>query len=147
MAIYRPQRPRWRLALIAGLGGLLLGLLLGFLLRPEPDAGEVLGELRSTLASAAGSLEIVEIEYAESVSDGTIVSQPEYEGARSALASSRARFEEAREGLAAVSPDAATRADDGYRELESAITSRAPTDEVSSLVRELRETLTTALGD
>jgi hypothetical protein len=147
MAIYRPQRPRWRPALWTGLLGLGLGLLIGWgLLRPEPDPAEVLGELRSGLASAAATLEVVDIEYTESVEDGSVVASPEYEGARDALASSRARYAEARAGLAAVSREVASAIDAAYDRLEEAIAARAPDEEVSALVEELRTMLTTALG-
>src|SRR5687768_16798940 len=99
MAIYRPPKRRWTVAVATGLIGLLLGLLLGWgLLRPEPDPADVLGDLRATLISAAGTLEVVAIEYAESVEDGEVVAEPEYRGARDALASSRQTYEEVREG-------------------------------------------------
>jgi hypothetical protein len=146
MAIYRPQRPRWRLATVAGLLGLGVGLLVGWgLLAPEPDPAEVLGEVRASLASAASTLEVVGIEYAESVEDGKVVASPEYEGARDALASSRARYQEARDGLVAVSPEGASAIDDAYDRLEAAMAARASDEEVSSLVGDLREMLPGAL--
>lgn len=147
MAIYRPQRPRWRTAVWAGLLGLGIGLLIGWgLLRPAPDPAEVLGEVRAALASAAGTLEVVEIEYAESVEDGRVVSSPEYQGARDALVSSRARYEEARAGVAAVAPETASAIDDAYDRLRAAVEARAPAEDISTSVRELREMLTGALG-
>lgn len=147
MAIYRPQRPRWRTAVGAGVLGLGIGLLIGWgLLRPDPDPAEVLGDVRADLASAAATLEVVEIEYAESVEDGRVVASPEYQGARDALASSRARYEEARAGVAAVSSETASAIDDAYDRLTAAMDARAPADEISTAVRELREMLSGALG-
>jgi hypothetical protein len=147
MAIYRPQRPRWRLAAVAGLVGLGVGLLVGWgLLRPEPDPAEVLGKVRASLASAASTLEVVGIEYAESVEDGQVVASPEYQGARDALASSRRRYDEARPGVAAVSPENASAIDDAYDRLVAAMDARAPAEEISGHVRELREMLAGALG-
>jgi hypothetical protein len=147
MAIYRPQRPRWRTAAWAGLLGLGIGLLVGWgLLRPEPDPAEVLGEVRADLASAAATLEVVEIEYTESVEDGRVVAPPEYEGARDALASSRARYEEARPGVAAISTQTASAIDDAYDRLAAVVDARAPAEEISTSVRELRDMLGEALG-
>jgi hypothetical protein len=147
MAIYRPQRPRWRLATAVGLVGLGVGLLVGWgLLAPDPDPAEVLGKVRASLASAASTLEVVGIEYAESVEDGQVVASPEYQGARDALESSRARYDEARPGVATVSAENASAIDDAYDRLVAVMDARAPAEEISGHVRELREMLTGALG-
>ncbi len=147
MAIYRPQRSRWKPAAIAGIVGVILGLLVGWGLRPDPDPAEVLGEIRATLASAAGTLEVVEVEYTESVRDGQVVATPEFQGARAALTSSRERYLEAREAVATVAQDAASAIDRSYGELERLVERRAPPSEVSDLVRSLRGMLLQALGD
>lgn len=147
MAIYRPQRRRWTLAGATGLAGLLLGVLLGWgLLRPAPDPVAAIEELRTALVQAAGSLEIVEIEYSESVEGGEIVARPEYEGARDALASSRDRYAEVRDAVEAISPDLAAEIDRGYAELERLVGQPAPPEDVSALTEELRGALTGALG-
>jgi hypothetical protein len=147
MAIYRPPRRRWTVGVTTGLIGLLLGLLIGWgLLRPEPDPAEVVGTIRSGLVSAAGTLEVVGIEYAESVEDGKVVAEPEYEGARSALASSRERYLEARPGVTAISPDTASSIDRAYDDLERSIERRAPEEEVTELTESLAAMLTQALG-
>lgn len=148
MAIYRPQRRRWTVAAGAAAAGLLVGLLVGWgLLRPGPDPVGAIEEVRSALLQAAGTLEVVEIEYAESVEDGSVIASPEYEGARDALASSREQYDEVGEAVAAISPDAASAIDDAYAELERAVSDLAPPEEVSARVEELREMLTGALGD
>ncbi len=147
MAIYRPQRPRWRLALLTGAVGLFVGVLVGWgLLRPEPDPGEVLGDVRRTLASAAATLEVVEVEYAESVRNGRIVASPEYQGARDALASSRARYLEAREAVAAVAPNAASAIDASYGQLQRLIERRTAVENVSRVAGDLRQMLTRVIG-
>lgn len=147
MAIYRPQRPRWRATAVAGLVGLGLGLLIGWgLLRPEPNPAELIASARATLASAAATLEVVEIEYDEAVEDSRIVARPEYEGARSALRSSRERYAEARAVVAAVSADDASAIDDAYDDLERAVDARAPAEEVSASAQGLREMLTGVLA-
>lgn len=147
MAIYRPQRPRWIPAVITGMVGLLVGLLVGWgLLRPDPNPVEVLEEVRATLLSAAGSLEVVEIEYAESVEDGEIVAPSEFEGARDALASSRERYLEVRETVAALSPNAASAIDEAYEGLKGLVERQAPSEDVAELARELADMLMGALG-
>lgn len=147
MAIYRPQRRRWTLAAAAAAAGLLVGLVVGWgLLRPDPDPVEAIEEVQRALVQAAGTLEVVEIEYEESVEDGRVVTSAEYEGARSALASSRERYLAVRDAVAAISPDGASRIDDAYGELEGLVAGLAPVEEVSALVEELREMLTGALG-
>ena len=135
------------MGLIWGVIGLLVGLVVGWgLLRPDPDPAEVLTEVRSNLASAAGTLEVVEIEYGESVEDGEIVASPEFEGARDALASSRSTYAEARPAVAAINEGTAAAIDDGYDAVEDSIESRADEAEVSTLITELRASLSGALG-
>jgi hypothetical protein len=132
---------------IAGVLGLVVGLLAGWgLLRPEPDPAQVLGDVRATLASAAGTLEVVEIEYAESVEGGEIVAGPEFEGARDALALSRRHYLDVRDAVLAISPESASAIDDAYDELEGLVEGRGPIDEVAELARELREMITGAIG-
>ena len=146
MAIYRPQRSRWKPAAIAGIGGLIVGLLVGWgVLRPDPDPVQAIRQVRASLASAAGTLEVVEVEYAESVRDGQIVATPEFQGARAALTSSRERYLEVRGGVAAVSQDAASSIDAAYAELQRLFERRAPATEVSNLAGNLRQMLTRAL--
>lgn len=146
MAIYRPQRPAWRVGLTWGLVGLLLGLLVGWgLLRPDPDPAEVLGEVRASLASAAATLEVVGIEYAESVEDGEVVASPEFRGAGDALASSRSSYAEARPAVAAINAETASAIDAAYDELEDDMDAGVDEEEVSATVEELREMLTGAL--
>jgi hypothetical protein len=147
MAIYRPQRPAWRVALLWGGVGLLVGLLVGWgLLRPEPDPAEVLSEVRSSLASASATLEVVQIEYAESVEDGEIVARAEFEGARDALASSRASYSEARSAVAAVESQTASAIDSAYEGVERAMAARGDERDVSEMIAELRQMLDEALG-
>ena len=147
MAIYRPQRSRWKPAAIAGVAGLIIGLLVGWgILRPEPEPAEAVRQVRASLVSAAGTLEVVEVEYVESVRGGRIVATPEFQGARAALRSSRERYLEAREAVAATAPDAASAIDAAYEELERLVERRAPPREVSERTRTLRGMLLDALG-
>jgi hypothetical protein len=146
VAIYRPKQRRWSVAAGFGAVGLVVGFLVGVALRPEPDPVEALGEIQDALRGAAGSLEVLEVEYAESVVEGDIVSTPEYEGARAALASSRERYAEVREAVASVAPDTVGQVDRAYDELENLVDQRAPSEEVAALAGQLSDMLTEALG-
>lgn len=146
MAIYRPEQRRWTVTLAAGVVGVLVGLLMGWGLRPDPDPVEALGEVQAALRGAAGSLEVVQVEYEESVEDGQVVATPEYQGARAALASSRRRYLEVREVVASVAPDTAAEIDGAYDELDGLVDARAPTEEVGAATGELADMLTGALG-
>lgn len=145
MAIYRPQGRRWIRAAIAAAAGLLVGLLLGYLLRGSPDPLEAVEETRTTLLGAAATLEVVGVEYVEAVEDGEIVAPAEYDGALSALASSRERYAEAAEVVALLSPASARAIDEGYRGLETSIRDLEPEDEVRSDAEALGDALAAAL--
>lgn len=138
MAIYRPPKPRWRLALVSALGGLLVGLLAGLILgSDEPDPTTAAHEIRSTLAAAAGSLEVAAIEYEESVADGAVVREPEYEGALGALESSRQRFSEVRAALVSLFPDQVEPIEDLYDAIERGMTAHVDAAEISADVDRL----------
>lgn len=126
MAIYRPSKPRWPALLSVGVIGLLLGLGAGFLLGPDPDPVAVARDLRTDLAGAAGLLEVVQVEYEESVSGTRVTSPREYRAARAALGRSRDRFGDVRPAVAALSVRAAGAIDAGYDRAEALIAEPAP---------------------
>lgn len=146
MAIYRPQRRRWTVLVAAAVLGLLIGLAIGWALRSDPDPVEAIADVRSSLVQAAGTLEVVEIEYDEAVADGEVVARPELEGARAALASSRERYREVGDAVAAISSETASAIGDGYEDLERSIADLAPPEEVAARSADLRERLLGALG-
>src|SRR5687767_9345734 len=113
MAIYRPPRSPWRARLLVVGAGLLIGGLIVWAVLPEgePSPAERAAQVRSELIAAEGALEIVAIEYAESVRNGKIVAQAEYDGAKAALARSRARYESVRADLL---PDDAAEIESAY---------------------------------
>ena len=143
MAIYRPRRKRWPIAAAVGLITLAVGFGLGWGLKgtEPPDPLDALASLRATLAAAAGTLEVVDIEYRESVQDGAVVSQPEYEGARDALTRSRQRYAEARPALRELDPNLVTDADALYQDIERLIDQRAPEEEVTEATARLADLL------
>lgn len=143
MAIYRPPRPRWPLAAGVGVACLLVGSAVGLALggRP-PDPEEVARDLRSDLVAAAGSLEVAEIEYAESVSGGEVTREAEYEGALDAIASSQARYEEVAPAVASVAPSRAEEIAVLYDQCEGLMRDRARPRVVGPCFDDLRGLLT-----
>ena len=143
MAIYRPPKPRWPLAVAAGVGGLLVGLLIGLMLGSgDPDPAEAAQEVRTALTASAGSLEIVAIEYAESVSDGAIESQPEYDGAVAALESSHTAYEEVAGALRELAPANAAAIEQGFDDIQSLVDDLAEPGEVEGAIQDQRDLLT-----
>ena len=143
----RSQRSRWAVGVPAGLAGLLMGLLLGYALRPAPEPARAIEETRTTLLGAAATLEIVGVEYAESVEDGRIVARSEHDAALAALASSRERYGEAAEVVAVVSPVSARAIEDGYEGLERMIRDLGDEDDVRAAAESLGDTLAAALRE
>ncbi len=142
MAIYRRPKPRWP-ALVGALAlGLVIGSGVGLTLgRQEPDPVDAVAEVKTSLSRAAGVLEVVEIEYEESVDAGRVISEPEYSGARDALARSRSSYEEVRAALRAFDSDRTDAIDGAYDDLESMVQQRADPSEVAAAVDELTEML------
>jgi hypothetical protein len=142
VAIYRPSKPRWPALWGAAALGLLLGLGVGFLLRPDPDPVAVARDLRGNLAGAAGLLEVVQVEYEESVSGTRVVSPREYRAAQAALARSRNRFGETRPAVEALSRSAVFAIDAYYDRARELMEKPAP----PSRVRDALDRLSTLLA-
>ncbi len=143
MAIYRPPKPRWRVGVLGLLAGLAIGGGIGFAIgSPDaPDIDAAVAAIKTGLVRAAGSLEIVAIEYAEAVEDEALVARSEYEGALAAEASSEAEYRRVRAGLRAIVPDGVEAIDAGYTELREAMTGQADEAEIARLVTELERSL------
>jgi hypothetical protein len=142
VAIYRPPRARWPLAAALGIGGLLLGLVIGLALGgSEIDPQEASREIKTRLVSAAGSLDVAEVEYEESVEDGEVVKQTEYEGALSALDSSRARYREVRSAIASLFPSQVEPIDALYAQIDALMRSQAEAAKVTTALQELEAML------
>ena len=148
MAIYRPARRRWRVVGGGVVAGTLLGLLIGFLVwgRQDPDPVEALSRVRSSLQSAAATLEVVGVEYRESVRDGQVVRETEYRGAQDALSRSEERFAEARPALELIEPDTVRRIERGYDDLAGLIAERTDAREVDAALQQLRDLVETAIA-
>jgi hypothetical protein len=142
VAIYRPPKARWPVAVAFGIGGVLIGLVIGLALgRSDPDPEEAGTEIKAALVSAASTLEVTAIEYEESVSDGEVTKEAEYEGALSALESSRARYDEVRPVLVSLFPSQVEPIDDLYGEIERLMRSRTDPAQVNAALQELESIL------
>ena len=116
---------------------LAIGLVAGLALGSDPDPAASAQEVRAELASAAGALEVASIEYEESVSQGEITRQAEYDGAISAVASARARYSGVRPALASLVPSLASQIDEGFDRCEELMASVADPPEVAATLGEL----------
>jgi hypothetical protein len=142
MAIYRPPKARWPLATATGVAGILCGLLVGLALgSSDPDPVAAAQEVKASLLSAAGSVEVAVIEYEEAVGDGGIESQSEYDGAVDALESSRAAYAEVRPALAALAPGAAADLDELYDRCGALMEDQASPTEVETCAADLTAAL------
>lgn len=137
MAIYRPPKPRWPLALISALVGVGAGIIIALVLAGDPDPRDAALDAKAELSSAAGSLEVAAIEYDESVENGEIVNENEYRGAQGALTSSRARFDEARAVLEVLAPDVAESLAAGYDRVAGLMEDLEDPAEVEAALQEL----------
>lgn len=148
MAIYRPPKPRWRLVAAGVAAGLTGGLLLGaFVLgQKTPDPADAIRAVRSDLSAAAAALEVLEVEYGESVKDGRVVSEVEYRGARDVLARSRAHYLRSRAAVVAIDPAGAREVEKRFAELRSLVERHAPADDVAAGAGALTQLLIGVLG-
>ena len=135
MAIYKPPKPRWPLAVFCVVVGVLVGTGIGLLLgRDEPNAAEGVRLIQQELTGAAAGLEVAGIEYAESVENGEVTNETEYRGALDALASSRDRFESIKHALATLAPDRAGEIEAAYEEAAAAMEDRIDGDALDELL-------------
>lgn len=140
MAIYRPARARWPLAVAVGVVALIVGVLVGLALTGDDDATGA-EEIQSALFGAAGSVEVAAIEYEEAVvGGGDVTSTSEYKGARDALQSGRARYAEVRAPLQTLAPERVEELDAAFDAAEELMESEAEASEVVAALEDL-ETL------
>jgi hypothetical protein len=98
------------------------------------------------MTDAATTLEIVAIEYSESVEGTDVVNRPEYEGAVDALARSRTSYQEFRGAIAMVDRSSAEAIDDAYEELDQLMGEPASPEEVETKTQELAALLESLVG-
>ena len=96
-----------------------MGLGIGYVIGDdEPDPAALVAQVRADMRGAAALLDVAAVEYEESVSGGSVVSEQEYEGARSAVTRSRRRYEAAGRVLDALGHQAGGSIEEGFAELE-----------------------------
>jgi hypothetical protein len=137
MAIYRPPRPRWRAAAGAGIAGVIIGGVAGWLIGASSgaDPRAAMQMIRSSLTDVAGALEVVEIEYSEAVEDDDVVAETEYEGARAAAERARDLYDEVRAPLAVIASEEASEIASSLDDLIAGIDDIAHESEVGELAR------------
>jgi hypothetical protein len=142
VAIYRPPKPRWPLAVGVGLVCTLIGFGIGLAVGGRDPSPVALAEdLHSDLVAAAGSLEVAEIEYSESVSNGAVTRQAEYDGALAAIESSESRYQEVEPALQSLDPSRADEISGLYDECSSAMQETAEPTDVTECLKVLRDLL------
>ena len=142
MAIYRPPRPRYRIALLCLGIGLLTGLATGLVLGGgESDPRTTAQEVRVSLVEAASLLEIVEIEYEEGLEATGDIQNQELSGARDALQRSRQRWGEAKGLLELIDPSGTEEIDAAYSNLQEVMEQEAAAEVVAELTADLGEIL------
>ena len=147
MAIYRPSRARWPIALAAAVVGVAIGLVAGLSLADTgPHPGAVVSDVRANVRAATALLDVVKVEYQEAVSGGEVTTVQEYGGARDALGRSRARFDRAARVLEPLDHEAAERIGDAYQRLAQMMGETAPAQDVLDQIDRLASLLEDIAG-
>jgi hypothetical protein len=144
VAIYQAPRRRWRVALAAGLAGLIVGIGTGLVVahHGQSTTAQVITTFDADLEDVAGVLGVLEVEY----HDATQANASEMKGVTDALASARRRYAALRPAVRAL--DAATdrRIEDGFLRLGSLIEGHRPAQQVGAEVRSLARMLHDVVG-
>ena len=144
MAIYRPRRSPLPGLAAAAVGGVLIGLLIGWMAwaNQPPDVDEAAAAASSVLRDAAGLVEVTTIEYREAAGDGEVADETEFRGARDALARARERYDAVAAALRALAPDRAVRIEAAFADVGGLMDDLAPAESVDAAAAELRDLLT-----
>ena len=143
MAIYRPRRSPWPLALALAIVALLIGFGIGYAVfgtRP-PDLAAATAVVNERLGDARGLLEVAAIEYREGAPDGSIASQTEYEAAGQAVERAMTAYDEVAPALRELAPERATTIEDGFNEVQALMADVSLPDEVETAIEALAEEL------
>lgn len=141
MAIYRPPKSRWPIAIAVGIVALIVGVIAGLLMNQGGDDAPGVADVQSALLAAAGSVEVAAIEYEEAVSGGDVANDTEYRGAQDALASGHDRYQEVRGDLAEIAPERVDEIDSAFARAEGLMEDAADPREVVPALEELEEAL------
>lgn len=141
MAIYQAPRRRWRLALVTGIVGGLVGLGIGLALRSAPEPIETIRTLNRQLSDAAAGLDVLVI---HDEADTRSTADPQV--ARDAIRRVRARVDSLRPQIRALDPDALTDVDRHLSRLGELATGGSDPDEIAEEAEELAEILRGIVG-
>ena len=130
--------------------GLLVGALAGFLLgkgsADEPSISELVADARVELAPVAAGLELVPVEYGNSVRSGRVVEPTEYEASQAAVARAEQALTAAGEDLRTIDPVGYAAAVESMKLLSSAVEARVAAARVDSLARQASARVETLAG-
>ena len=124
MSLYRqPTGRSARTIVLATLVALLVGGAAGFGIgrstAPEPSLIELAADVRERIRPAQSALELVTIEYPQSVQNGRVVAETEYAAARAQARAAADTIAAARADLAALDPSAVEEASDAIAEVST----------------------------
>jgi hypothetical protein len=136
MAIYRPRRSPWPLAVVLAGLAMLIGFGVGYAVfgtRP-PDLGAATEVVQERLTEARGLLEVAAIEYREGAPSGSIANQPEYDAATRAVTRAQDAVDAVDEPLRTLAPDRAAALEDGFSAIGTLMSEVAPPDAIDDAV-------------
>jgi hypothetical protein len=141
MAIYQAPRRRWRLALVTGIVGGLIGLGAGVALRPEPDPVQSIRTLDGELSDAASALDVLVI---HREADTRSTADPQV--AEDAVRRTRARIDRLRSEIRTLDPEALRGVDRHLSRLDELVDGGADPEEVAEEAEELAQLLREIIG-
>jgi hypothetical protein len=127
------------------LAGLLAGLVIGSAGESEPSLQEAVSSVEEEVQPALSQLELVSIEYSEAVRGGKVVSESEYEGARSHVEGVMQTLDSSREDLELLAPAELAAADRALEELATQVDNRVPAPVVEAAVASAEEAVRAAI--
>jgi hypothetical protein len=141
MAIYQAPRRRWRLALVTGLVGALIGLGAGVALRTQPEPVQSIRTLDRELSDAASALDVLVI---HREADTRSTADPQV--AEDAVRRTRARVDRLRTEIRALDPDALRKVDRHLSRLDELVEGRADPEDIAGEAEELAQLLREIIG-
>ena len=141
MSLYREAGGRGAAPLVGVLlAGALIGGLLGFLLGSSGDEeaslADALEEVQAEVRPALSELELVTIEYAESVKGGQVVAETEYRASVDHVERALSALEGAASDLEVLAPEELAMAERSLNQLAELVEAHAPAAQVNAAAAE-----------
>lgn len=140
MSLYRQvKRRNWRITAALALICVALGFASGFLVGKKSGAGqqslsESVKQMQQDLASVLDGLELVTIEYPQSVKDGRIIAATEYKATQENIRRALDQYGKLHPELVAINSRKAGSAQPALKEVERLVQDRAPASKVDAAV-------------